>query len=194
MDERPGTHRGRRAPAIGGFTLVELLITIVISGMLVAVLAGAVTVVVRQESSTNDRVTDAAAAQMLALYFPRDVLVDMLANARESDPLLPTGCLTADETGFNVLRLTWSETIGGATTSYRGGVPSPRRLGGSVGWSASPAKESAGRSAAPTKSSSLAASPPSPRAGRRAALRPRSAPFPTRPPPRSRSLSPRPRR
>lgn len=122
MAERPDTHSAtrprRRPPVSGGFTLVELLITIVISGVLVAVLAGAVAVVVRQESSTNDRVTDAAAAQMLALYFPRDVS-STPANARESDSSLPTGCTGADESGFNVLRLRWSETVGGTTKQYR---------------------------------------------------------------------------
>ncbi len=192
MDERPGTHRGRRAPAIGGFTLVELLITIVISGMLVAVLAGAVTVVVRQESSTNDRVTDAAAAQMLALYFHTRCLVDAGQRPGErsvaADRLLDRRRDGLQRAAPDLER-----------NDRRGHHLVPRRTvsamsRGSVGWSASPAKESAGRSAAPTKSSSLAASPPSPRAGRRAALRPRSAPFPTRPPPRSRSLSPRPRR
>jgi prepilin-type N-terminal cleavage/methylation domain-containing protein len=57
----------------GGFTLVEIMVSIAIVGILVVPLARGMFVGARAMSATSNRFTSSSAAQLLSLYFPTDV-------------------------------------------------------------------------------------------------------------------------
>lgn len=57
----------------GGFTLPELLMSIVIMGIITAALAASVSVVLRNQDETTDRITLSHDAQLVTAYFARDV-------------------------------------------------------------------------------------------------------------------------
>lgn len=112
-----------------GMTLIELLITMSVLGTIVAVIAAAVIVTVRQQPVTRSRLDVAAWEQSLALWLPSD-----LSSAGgdpddiSADPAEPAPCATASCTfGSNALQMKWDEDGDGfdeSIVSYRYGPAS----------------------------------------------------------------------
>jgi prepilin-type N-terminal cleavage/methylation domain-containing protein len=120
---------GRRTDA--GFTLIELMVSIVAIGAIAVVIAASVSVTLRQSSDTNGRVDSARWSQSLALVLPNDLTSadpDLMSAPMPS--ARPSGCaaslnddVTSCAFGSNALTMQWTD--GGITTtvSYRYGRP-----------------------------------------------------------------------
>jgi prepilin-type N-terminal cleavage/methylation domain-containing protein len=94
-----------------GMTLPELLVSITIMGLIVTVLATAITVTLRQQSSTEGRLNVARSEQSVGLWMPAD-----LSSADEviTDPTAsPCGAQVCPDgidlsNGSNVVMMTWT--------------------------------------------------------------------------------------
>ena len=112
MSERAQTRRD------AGMTLPEVLIAVMVTGVLVAAMATATQVVLRQSDNTTGRVNNARSEQSVGIWMPAD-----LASAEEVDTspgASPCGtqCPTSvNVTGSNSLMLSWTGQIAGETTS-----------------------------------------------------------------------------
>lgn len=116
MSEQPTTDRRD-----GGMTLIELLISIVVLGTIVAVIASAVIVTIRQQPDTEARLDVARWEQSLALWLPADLASATTVSAQESDTPCGSGsCLY----GSNALQLSWNDGTGETIVSYRYGPSS----------------------------------------------------------------------
>src|SRR5579872_5381630 len=90
-----------------GFTLVEMLLSIVLIGIIFSALAAAFTVAMNTLDSTSQKVTDSSGAQLLTSY--------LVADAQSSDHVQPTdfSCRAG-----RLLELRWTDadsTIGTVT-------------------------------------------------------------------------------
>lgn len=118
-------HRPDRADTDGrdrGFTLVEVTITIVIMGVLMAAMSMAISIVLRTSPSTTDRIDDARATRGLSTWLAQDTM--------STPPYLPeTGqggvnIDTADTgdnndcggAGQNIVHFQWRERTTSTTT------------------------------------------------------------------------------
>ncbi len=110
----------KRAARDAGVTLVELIITMSMLGLLVAVLSTAIIVTLRQQDNTDGRLNVARAEQQVSLWVPAD-----LSSASEVDTspnATPCGAPVCDgidlSGGSNVVMMMWSsENTDGTTTS-----------------------------------------------------------------------------
>lgn len=99
----------------GGFTLIEAVISIALMSVLASVISAAIVVTLRASPGVEDRADAAVNVQGLVTWLPQDV--DSAApGSFDKDQAATTGCTGADP-GFNLLKVTWSETIG-STTDY----------------------------------------------------------------------------
>lgn len=100
-----------------GFTLTELLVTIVIVGVIGSTLTGAVILGFRTTDATGARVARSSAIQALTSYFTEDAqraqTVTVLASPAVAEP---AGCATGDEGRF--LRLDWADGSDARTVVY----------------------------------------------------------------------------
>lgn len=112
MNGRPN-HTGRRD---AGFTLTELLITIVVSGIIVPVIAMAIVVSLRTLPGVGDRADAGVAVQGITTWLPSDV-DSTEPGGIDANPATASGCQGTDP-GTNVIRLTWTETFRAATVRY----------------------------------------------------------------------------
>jgi Tfp pilus assembly protein PilV len=101
-----------------GFTLVEVLVTVVVQALIVGMLAGAFIVFARTNDSSKQRFQKSHDAQMAAAYFVTDAQaasgpeVSLSDTTSCPDPNPPvSGTLTP------VVRLTWSVSAAAGTTS-----------------------------------------------------------------------------
>src|SRR4051794_20933866 len=101
-----------------GFTLVELLLSIVIMTIIMAALTTALMAFLHNAYVTTKRSTHSAGASLLATYLDRD-----LASASAVDPTPGTTCSGSS----NALVLRWTQwtiaTSGSADATATGGVP-----------------------------------------------------------------------
>ena len=99
-----------------GFTLPEMLIVVMMTGVVAVVIAATVIVSFRTFPDVEDRADTAITLQGLTTWLPPDV---DSANPGQFDTSAsaPSGCTGADP-GVNLLRLNWEETAFGKTTSY----------------------------------------------------------------------------
>lgn len=101
-----------------GMTLVELLVSVMLIGAIVTVLAAAVTVVFRQDADTQARLDIARWEQSLAMWLPADLTS---AGDVDVDPTTTAPCGDAICTfGSNALTLSWNDGSG-TVVSYRYG-------------------------------------------------------------------------
>src|SRR5262245_6478590 len=117
MAERRAPKRREREPD-AGFAVMEYIITIAVMGLIAAVLAGAVLIVLQNQDNSEKRNDASNGALGLTNYFPTDVAATP-PGGRESAQSLTSGCSGYSDDGYNVVRLTWTETLFGTTTSYR---------------------------------------------------------------------------
>jgi hypothetical protein len=99
-------------------TLSELLVSIMVIGSIVAVLAATVTVTFRQQGDTQGRFDVARWGQSLAMWLPSDIASATAVSDDESK----APCASAECTfGSNALELKWDDGTGETTLSYRYG-------------------------------------------------------------------------
>jgi len=102
-------------------TLPELLISVVLTGVLIASMSMSITVLYRQSDNTEGRVNNARSEQNVNVWMPADLAsaesVDTTPQASPCAPSCPPG---GDIGGTNALMLTWSGTVPGP-----GGVAVP---------------------------------------------------------------------
>ncbi len=116
MNDQPTTD-----PRDRGMTLIELLISVVVLGTIVAVLAAAVIVTIRQQPEIEGRLDVARWEQSLALWLPADLASASTVSAAEGDtPCASGSCLY----GSNALQLSWNDGTGETIVSYRYGPSS----------------------------------------------------------------------
>ncbi|MCU1504861.1 MAG: hypothetical protein JWM12_4215, partial [Ilumatobacteraceae bacterium] len=113
MTDRAG---GRRRPADSGVTLVELLVTIAITGILMTSLSAGIVAVVRTMGPTAKRLAATQDEQNLVTWLPVDVSSTPVSSLRTAADAA-SGC-AGGAPGVNVLLASWSETVNGTTTSY----------------------------------------------------------------------------
>jgi prepilin-type N-terminal cleavage/methylation domain-containing protein len=91
-----------------GFTLVELLIAITVSGIIISGLSTAFIVAMKGTAGAHDRFIESHGAQTLATYFASDAasanpgMVDTVSTTA-------TGCSGSTPAGTNVVRMQWTE-------------------------------------------------------------------------------------
>ena len=124
MSERPrsrwqllrGHGRAKSGHSDGGMTLPELLIAVAVTGVLVAAMATATTVIIHQSTNTKGRLNNSRSEQQVGLWVPAD-----LASAENvsTDPAASpcgTQCPAGVSIqGSNALMLSWSGFIAGQT-------------------------------------------------------------------------------
>ena len=96
-----------------GMTLVELLISIALTGIIVTALSGAVVVIMNQQSTSNGRLNNARAENGAGLWIPGDLAsagqnVDTSPSINSCFGTCPVG---ADIGGSNAMMLSWSTLV-----------------------------------------------------------------------------------
>jgi prepilin-type N-terminal cleavage/methylation domain-containing protein len=106
-----------RAQQEGGFTLVELLVAIVVSGIVMGGLATGFVAALGSTKGIHDQFIESNDAHLLSTTFTSEV---QSADPTKTDvlPGTPTGCASSPATGTNILRLHWSETSSTGTTYF----------------------------------------------------------------------------
>ena len=107
-----------------GMSLPEILVAIVVSGLLVAAMATATQVVLRQGDNTEGRLNNARSEQSAGVWMPADLasaeLVDDSAGAMpcgtDGMPPCPDGI---DVSGSNTLMLTWTSSVPGELNAIK---------------------------------------------------------------------------
>jgi prepilin-type N-terminal cleavage/methylation domain-containing protein len=111
----------RRARGDDGLTLVELIITILIVGVVMTAVAGALTVMLRTEGSSSGRLEESRGTQQLTTYFAQDVQSTPFSGD-DTDPTATSFCTagSAPAPNANVIRMYWTEAIpnGPAAQTY----------------------------------------------------------------------------
>jgi len=109
----------RRRPD-AGFTLPEMLIALVIFAMVMSVISLTIVTALRNAPSVEHRADTAIAVQGITTWLPPDV--DSAEPGAAGFDILkttPSGCAGGDPAGStNIIRLQWSETFAGVTTTY----------------------------------------------------------------------------
>jgi prepilin-type N-terminal cleavage/methylation domain-containing protein len=99
----------------GGFTLLELLISIALIGIVMPALAAAFTVVLRTTPSVGERTDNAHTLQGIVTWLAQDI-DSTPPTGFDLDPTTPSGCTLSP--GTNLLRLEWSENVGSGVVRY----------------------------------------------------------------------------
>ena len=99
-----------------GFTLPELLITVVLTALVGSVIAMTIITSMRTAPSVTERADSAVAVQGLTTWLPPDV-DSAVPGQLATDPSKGSGCTGLDP-GINLLHLSWDETFNGTTRNY----------------------------------------------------------------------------
>ncbi len=105
-----------------GMTLVELVVSISMLGLLTAVLSSAIIVTLRQQDNTTGRLNVAVAEQAISMFIPPDLAsASIVDTSPQATPCGATVCDGIDlSTGSNVLQLEWDiENADGTVTSTK---------------------------------------------------------------------------
>lgn len=102
-----------------GFTLPEVLITIVMISLVVGVIATALVVILRTSPAATARTDDSRTYQGLVTWFPRDVASTPSKAANISNAPGSLACAGAEiVTGNNLIEFRWNENAGGGVVTY----------------------------------------------------------------------------
>lgn len=99
-----------------GFTLPELLISIVVMSIIMSVVALTIVTSLRVAPSVSDRADSSIVVQGITTFLPPDVDSTEPGNF-DTTSTTASGCSGTDE-GTNIVRLQWSEEFYGNTTNY----------------------------------------------------------------------------
>lgn len=105
--------RGRTADS--GFTLVELLVSITLIGVIATVVASTIVVTIRTNPISEERTDVARTLQGLVTWLPQDV-DSTPPTGFTTTKTSPSGCTNSE--GTNLLLLQWTEKIFTATTTF----------------------------------------------------------------------------
>ena len=98
-----------------GFTLVEVLVSMSVMGLIATVISSVVIVAVRHNPAVHMRTDAARTLQGITTWLPQDV-DSTPPGGFDVGKSTVSGC--ASSPGANVLRMQWSENISGTTTQY----------------------------------------------------------------------------
>ena len=101
-----------------GMTLPEVMISVTITGMLVAAMATATSVILAQADNSQGRINNSRSEQSVSLWMPTDLAsaedVNTDASASPCGTLCPSN---VNVSGSNALMLSWTGSIAGTTES-----------------------------------------------------------------------------
>ena len=102
-----------------GFTLVELLISMVLSVIIIGVVVTAFIVTLKSTEQTRTELGESHDTQLVAAYLPADLLSAGGATSDvDSTAATATGCASSPIGNLNVVRLRWSDTFGASPTYF----------------------------------------------------------------------------
>lgn len=101
----------------GGFTLPEVLITVVTIGIISTVLAGIASVVLRNTPDAEARADDARSMLGLVTWLPQDV-DSTPPNGFDTDPNSDSDCGVDRPGSVSLLHMQWTERLGATTTTF----------------------------------------------------------------------------
>jgi Tfp pilus assembly protein PilV len=124
------THDEQQVPRRDrGASLIELLISIVVMGIISTVLLAVVATFLRNDSSSSQRIDESRDLQQITAYLPGDLssafltelTVDTDGNGvvDAAEPSTAVACPGYSTAGNNVLSLKWNESFGGTTKQAR---------------------------------------------------------------------------
>jgi Tfp pilus assembly protein PilV len=113
--------------AENGFTLVELLMVVLMTGIIITALASAFTVGLQNTSATGTRLSESGDLQLLSAYFPSDAQNAGPLPADVTTTASATAGCTGSLLGGNVLALRWQD---GQTLAEYGVTYRTARVGG----------------------------------------------------------------
>lgn len=99
-----------------GFTLPEMMIGVVMTGIIATTIAFVITVSLKALPSATDRTDSSVAVQGITTWLPPDV-DSTEPGAFDTTAGRASGCTGVDP-GQNLLHLSWSETFAGTTTRF----------------------------------------------------------------------------
>ncbi|MBK5331891.1 MAG: VWA domain-containing protein [Ilumatobacteraceae bacterium] len=96
-------------------TLPELLISVALTGILIASLSMSITVIYRQSDNTSGRANNARSEQNVNIWMPADLAsAESVSTDPAASPCAPNCPAGADVGGTNALMLTWKGTVPGS--------------------------------------------------------------------------------
>jgi prepilin-type N-terminal cleavage/methylation domain-containing protein len=106
----------RRLQGEDGMTLVELLVAIAITGLIIGPLTAGLVIGLRTSGDTATRLAGSTEAQFLAIVLPPDI---ESTGSAAGDVVISTTANTECSGVTNVLRLRWTSTDTGTSTTYQ---------------------------------------------------------------------------
>lgn len=103
-----------------GFTLVELLMTVVMTAVIIGAIAAALSTALRNDAAAGERVADSVDTQLLSTYLPGDVQ-NAGPNAGDVSKTAGDTAGCSGLSGTNVLAVKWTDAEAGASygVTYR---------------------------------------------------------------------------
>ena len=97
-------------------TLPEVLVSVTVTGMLVAAMATATTVILTQADNSRGRINNARSEQSVGIWMPADLASAEVVSTAPGDSPCGTVCPpNVNVSGSNALMLTWTGSIPGTT-------------------------------------------------------------------------------
>ncbi len=100
-----------------GLTLPEVLMTVIMLGVIMSAIAGALLVTIGPDQQATDRLVASHDGQLLALHLPQD-LQSADPTVADTAPGVTIAC-SGTVAGTNVLRLSWNQQTTSYAVSYR---------------------------------------------------------------------------